>query len=114
MADIPGEPAKQLVSIDFFTVPTALFQILFVFIVIQHDRCRLVHFNVTTHPTAEWTARQIVEAFPFESAPNYLLRDRDGVYGEASRQQVAVMNIRALEKYSAHRGLRGKGHTWSG
>src|SRR2546428_10493695 len=50
--------ATQLASIDFFTVPTALFRILFVFIVIQHDRRRLVHFNVTAHPTAEWTARQ--------------------------------------------------------
>src|SRR5215813_9231235 len=85
--------AKQMVSSDFFTVPTALFQVLFVFIVIQHDRRRLVHFNVTAHPTAEWTARQILEAFPFETAPKYLLRDRDGVYGEAFRQQLAVMNI---------------------
>jgi len=88
--------AKQLVSVDFFTVPTAFFQVLFVFIVIQHDRRRLVHFNVTAHPTAEWTARQILEAFPFETAPKYLLRDRDGVYGEAFRQQVAVMNIKEV------------------
>jgi putative transposase len=85
--------SKQLVSIDFFTVPTALFQVLFVFIVIQHDRRRLMHFNVTAHPTAEWTARQILEAFPFESAPKYLLRDRDGIYGSEFREQVAVMNI---------------------
>jgi len=85
--------SKQLVSIDFFTVPTALFQVLFVFIVIQHDRRRLVHFNVTAHPTAEWTARQILEAFPFETAPKYLLRDRDGIYGSEFREQVAVMNI---------------------
>ena len=88
--------ATQLVSIDFFTVPTALFQVLFVFIVIHHDRRRLVHFNVTAHPTAEWTARQIVEAFPFESAPKYLLRDRDGIYGEVFRRQVAVMNIKEV------------------
>src|SRR6266704_2797830 len=85
--------SKQLVSIDFFTVPTALFQVLFVFIVIQHDRRRLVHFNVTAHPTAEWTARQILEAFPFETAPKYLLRDRDGIYGAEFREQDAVMNI---------------------
>jgi putative transposase len=86
----------QLASIDFFTVPTALFQVLFVFIVIHHDRRRLIHFNVPAHPTAEWTARQIVEAFPFESAPKYLLRDRDGIYGEAFREQVAVMNIKEV------------------
>jgi putative transposase len=88
--------AKQMVSSDFFTVPTALFQVLFVFIVIQHDRRRLVHLNVTAHPTAEWTARQIVEAFPFESAPKYLLRDRDGIYGSEFREQVAVMNIKEV------------------
>src|SRR5207244_5025007 len=86
--------SNQLASIDFFTVPTSLFQVLFVFIVIQHDRRRLVHFNVTAHPTAEWTARQILEAFPFESAPKYLLRDRDGIYGPEFREQVAVMNIK--------------------
>ena len=88
--------SKQLVSVDFFIVPTALFQILFVFIVIQHERRRLVHFNVTAHPTAEWTARQIVEAFPFETAPKYLLRDRDRIYGEAFCKQVAVMNIQEV------------------
>jgi hypothetical protein len=65
----PRAGSTQLVSIDFFTVPTALLQVLFVFIVTQHDRRRLVHFNVTAHPTAEWTARQILEAFPFETAP---------------------------------------------
>jgi putative transposase len=88
--------ATQLVSVDFFTVPTALFQVLFVFIVIQHDRRRLVHFNLTAHPTAEWTARQILEAFPFETAPRYLLRDRDRIYGEAFCKQVAVMNIKEV------------------
>src|SRR5436309_8649267 len=88
--------ATQLASIDFFTVPTALFRILFVFIVIQHDRRRLVHFNVTAHPTAEWTARQILEAFPFDLAPKYLLRDRDRIYGHAFREQVAVMQIKEV------------------
>ena len=88
--------ATQLASIDFFTVPTALFRILFVFIVIQHDRRRLVHFNVTAHPTAEWTARQILEAFPFDLAAKYLLRDRDGIYGHAFREQVAVMQIKEV------------------
>jgi len=71
--------ATQLASVDFFTVPTAFFQVLFVFIVIQHNRRRLLHFNITAHPTAEWTGRQILEAFPFETAPRYLLRDRDRI-----------------------------------
>ena len=53
-------------SIDFFTVPTLRFQVLYVFLVLAHDRRRIVHFNVTAHPTAEWTAQQLREAFPFE------------------------------------------------
>src|SRR5215469_2971451 len=88
--------AKQMVSVDFFTVPTAFFQVLFVFIVIQHDRRRLVHFSVTAHPTAEWTAGQVLEAFPFETAPRYLLRDRDRIYGKAFCDQVTVMNIKEV------------------
>jgi len=75
---------KDLVSTDFFIVPTATFQLLFVFIVLSHNRRRLVHFGVTGHPTAEWTAQQLREAFPWEEAPRYLLRDRDLCYGELS------------------------------
>jgi len=62
---------SQLASIDFFTVHTVWFEILFVFIVLAHDRRRVVHFNVTTHPTAEWTAQQMLEAFPFDKPPRY-------------------------------------------
>ena len=83
----------QLVSIDFFTVHTIWFEILFVFVVLTHDRRRVVHFNVTSHPTAEWTAQQIVEAFPFDTAPKYLLRDRDRIYGYEFRKQIEVMGI---------------------
>jgi hypothetical protein len=66
---------KNLVSVDFFTVPTIRFQVLYVFLVLAHDRRRVVHFNVTAHPTAEWTAQQLREAFPFDQVPRYLLRD---------------------------------------
>ena len=65
----------------------------FGFIVLRHDRRQVVHFNVTSHPTAAWTAQQIVEAFPFDTAPNYLLRDRDSVYGNAFRNQMTAMDI---------------------
>jgi putative transposase len=84
---------SQLASVDFFTVHTVWFEILFVFIVLAHDRRRVVHFNVTAHPTAEWTAQQMLEAFPFDTAPRYLLRDRDRIYGQEFRDQVAVMSI---------------------
>ena len=79
---------RDLVAIDFFTVPTARLRVLFVFVVLAHDRRRVLHFNVTEHPTAAWTAQQIVDAFPDDSAPSYLLRDRDSVYGHVFRQRV--------------------------
>jgi len=85
--------AKQLVSIDFFTVPTIRFQVLYVFLVLAHDRRRILHFNVTDHPTAEWTGQQLREAFPFEKVPRYLLRDRDAIFGEEFRRQVTDMGI---------------------
>lgn len=78
-----------LVSIDFFVVPTATFRVLFVFVVLAHRRGRVLHFNVTEHPTAAWTAHQIVEAFPHDTAPKYLLRDRDQIYGAQFRHRVA-------------------------
>jgi len=84
---------KQLVSIDFFVVPTLTFSILYVFLVLAHDRRRIVHFNVTEHPTAEWTAAQIVQAFPWDRAPQFLLRDRDSIYGAAFRAQTKSLDI---------------------
>jgi transposase InsO family protein len=84
---------KDLVSIDFFTVPTVRFEILFVLIVLAHERRRIVHVNVTAHPTAQWTAQQMVEAFPFDTAPRYLIRDRDGIYGAAFRRRVRGLDI---------------------
>jgi len=75
--------AKAIAGIDFFTVPTATFRVLYVFVVLMHERRRVVHFNVTENPTANWTARQIVEAFPWDSAPRYLMRGNDSIYGRA-------------------------------
>jgi putative transposase len=84
---------RSLVSVDLFTVPTIRFQILYVFLVLAHERRRIVHFAVTAHPTAEWTAHQLREAFPCESAPQYLLRDRDGIFGHEFVEQVKAMGI---------------------
>ena len=66
---------------DFFTVPTVTFRVLYCFFVISHDRRRLLHFNVTRHPTSPWIVQQLREAFPFESAPRYPIFDRDAKYG---------------------------------
>jgi putative transposase len=68
---------RNMVPVDFFTVPTVRFQILYVFLVLAHHRRRILHFGVTAHPTAEWTAQQVREAFPWDNSPRYLLRDRD-------------------------------------
>jgi len=84
---------QDLVSIDFFTVPTIRFQILYVFVMLAHHRRRIVHFAVTAHPTAEWAAHQILQAFPWDSAPRYLLRDRDRIFGSVFVQQLEVMGI---------------------
>jgi transposase InsO family protein len=85
--------AADLVSIDFFTVPTATFRVLYVFVVLRHERREIVHFNATYNPTAEWTAQQIAEAFPFDTAPRYLLRDRDSIYGARFRSRVKSLGI---------------------
>ena len=83
----------QIAAIDFFTVPTVAFRVLYVFLVLRHDRRRVAHVNVTTRPTAHWAAQQIVEAFPFEEVPRFLLRDRDGIYGPFFSDRVEHMGI---------------------
>src|ERR1039457_4047213 len=87
---------KTTVSIDFFTVPTIRFQVLYVFLVLAHDRRRIVHFNVTAHPTAEWTGQQLREAFPFAEVPRYLLRDRDRIFGADFTQEVRNLGIQEV------------------
>src|SRR5919201_283653 len=87
---------RDLVSLDFFTVPTARLRVLFVLVVLAHHRRRVVHFSVTEHPTAHWTAQQIVDAFPDDGAPLCLLRDRDSVYGHVFQQRVKGMGIAEL------------------
>ena len=83
----------QMVSIDFFTVPTITMKVLFVFIVLEHRRRQVLHFNVTEHPTAAWTSQQIVEAFAERDVPRYIIRDRDGVYGNEVRLRIASLHM---------------------
>jgi len=87
---------KDLVSSDFFVVPTVFFRVLFVFVILSHDRRRPVHVAVTEYPTAEWVAHQLLEAFPWDSAPHYLLRDRDGSYGEKFQETASWLGIREV------------------
>lgn len=83
-------------SLDFFTVPTATFKILYVLVILSHSHRKVVHFNVTSNPTAQWTAQQVVEAFPEETVPKYLMRDRDATYGTFFRNRVKNMGIQEV------------------
>jgi putative transposase len=87
---------RDLVAIDFFLVSTLTFRLLFVVVVLRHDRREILHLNVTDHPTAVWTLRQLTQAFPEDTAPNYLLRDRDGIYGQEFSRGVERMGIREV------------------
>ena len=91
----------QLASVDFFTVPTVTFRILFVFVGLSHARRRIVHVNVTAHPTAAWTAQQLREAWPWDTAPRFVIRDRDTIYGVGVRQTALAMGVE--EVLTAHR-----------
>jgi putative transposase len=101
------EPAKRwlaflrnhreaIAAMDFFTVPTITFGVLYCFFVIAHDRRRILHFNVTKHPASLWTVQQLREAFPFGSAPRFLIFDRDGKYGVEVPAAVRSLSIRPV------------------
>ena len=85
---------SDLAAVDFFVVPTLTFRLLFAFVILRHDRRELLQVSVTDHPTAAWAAQQIEAAFSAPSAPAYLLRDRDGVYGDVFQQRLAAQGIR--------------------
>jgi putative transposase len=83
----------DIAACDFFTIPTVTFRVLYVFIVMRHERREIVHFNITTNPHAEWAAQQIVQAFPYEDAPRFLIRDNDGIYGDYFVRRVESLGI---------------------
>ena len=101
------EPAKRwitflrnhkeaIAAMDFFTVPTATFGLLYCFFIISHDRRRILHFNVTKHPTTQWIIQQLREAFPFDSAPRFLIFDRDAKYGLEVPVAIRFLSIRSV------------------
>jgi hypothetical protein len=100
--------ARDMASIDFFTVPTVTFSVLYVFLVLDNARRKIIHFNVTTTPTAEWTGQQILKAFPWDTAPKYLIRDRDGIYGSIFMRRVASLGIKQIR--TARRSPWQKGY----
>ena len=86
--------APDIAAMDLFVVPTISFDLLYAFVIVRVNRRHLVWTNVTNHPTAEWIARQITEAFPWNEAPRHLIRDRDGVFGAIVRRRLRAMGIR--------------------
>jgi putative transposase len=83
----------DLAAIDFFTVPTVTFRVLYCFLVLRLERRVVVHFNITSNPTAAWTAQQLVEAFPYDETPRFHIRDRDNAYGDVVRERVRGLGI---------------------
>ncbi len=86
--------AQDIAAMDLFVVPTIGFDLLYAFVIVRLDRRELVGINVTAHPTAEWVARQIAEAFPWNEAPRYMIRDRDRIYGAVVTRRLRAMGIR--------------------
>ena len=84
---------SKAAAMDFFVIPTATFQLLYGLVVLEHGRRRIRHVAITAHPTAEWTSQQLREAFPYDSAPRFLHRDRDGIYGKAVIATIKAMGI---------------------
>jgi putative transposase len=93
LADLPGESLPDHGIGRLVHVPTIRFQVLYVFLVLAHDRRRILHFAVAPHPTAEWAAQQLREAFPWDSAPRFLLRDRNRIFGSGLTKQVEEFGI---------------------
>ena len=86
----------QSVAVDFLVVPTIRFSLLYVFVVLDHRRRRILHVNVTANPTAEWTAQQVVEALPWETNVRFLFRDGDGIYGEAFQSRIEGLGLQEV------------------
>ncbi len=84
---------SETIALDFFTVPTATFKVLFVLVILSHDRRRILHMNVTERPTAVWTARQLLQSCGIDDQPRYLIRDRDAIFGDAFQRQVRALQI---------------------
>ena len=103
---------EVIAAMDFFTVPTATFSILFVFFVIHHGRRKLFHWNITDHPTAEWVLQQLREAFPYDKIPKYLIFDRDRIFSKQVMTMVRPFGIKAVRtSYRSQVLMSGRGVT---
>ena len=105
---------EAIAAMDFFTVPTVTFSVLHCFFIISHDRRRILHFNVTKHPTSLWIVQQLREAFPFDSAPKFLIFDRDTKYGLQVPAAVRSLNISPVQTAFESPWQNGIAERWVG
>jgi putative transposase len=105
---------EAIAALDFFTVPTLTFSVLYCFFIIGHDRRRILHCNVTRHPTSAWIAQQLRDAFPFESGPTFLVFDHDAKYGSAVPAGICSMGIRAVRTSIGCPWQNGVAERWVG
>ena len=103
---------EAIAAMDFFSVPTVTFNVLYCFFVIRHDRRQILHFNVTTHPKSLWVVQQLREAFPFESAPRFLIFDRDSKYGIEVPAAVRSLKIRPVRASFESPWQNGTAECW--
>ena len=94
MAHFPAQSCPDIAAMDLFVVPTMGFDLLYAFVIVRLGRRDLVWINVTTNPTADWIARQLTEAFPWDESPRHLIRDRDRIYGSIVTRRLRAMGIR--------------------
>src|ERR1700694_1621288 len=105
---------EAIAAMDFFTVPTVTFGLLYCFFVISHDRRRILHFNVTRHPTSTWIVQQLREAFPYQSAPKYLIYDHDAKYGLEVPAAIRSMTIGCVQTSIQSPWQNGVAERWVG
>jgi transposase InsO family protein len=105
---------EAIAAMDFFTVPTITFGVLYCFFIIAHDRRRILHFNVTKHPTSLWIVQQLREAFPFDSAPRFLIFDRDAKYGLEVPAAVRSLKINPVQTSFESPWQNGIAERWVG
>jgi transposase InsO family protein len=96
LVHVPPQSLRDIVSIDFLVAPTVRYELLYVFVVLDNHRRHIRHIAVTAHPTAQWTARQLLEAFAFEDGPRYLQRDRSGIFGRQFQRMVRAIGTQEL------------------
>jgi putative transposase len=109
-----GNHREAIAAMDFFTVPTITFSALYCFFVISHDRRRILHFNVTKHPTSLWIVQQLREAFPFGSAPSFVIFDRDAKYGLEVLAAVRSLRVNPVHTSFASPWQNGVAERWVG